>query len=127
MTQKDVETAEILPFQRPLATNPKGPEGPDWLRQLPHGARFLCQPKGYSGYVRASYGIAAITEKSILLAQQNPDNPMLSFLWVDSVKFSRHYEFIERLPDPPELPDEEAGEHSAEHYLPRPADSSADD
>lgn len=90
-----------------LATSPDDPSG-DWLRTLPHGARFLCKRKDatQSSFIFELYGIAAWTPKAVLLWNLNE---MQAPVWVDSEKFSKAYRYVETLPEKPAQPDKEAG------------------
>ena len=90
-----------------LATSPDDPDK-DWLRTLPHGARFLCKRKdAANSFTFDLFGIAAWTPKAVLLWNLSE---MQAPVWVDSVKFSKAYRYVETLPEKPaQPPDEEAG------------------
>jgi len=105
MVKTYTEETNVVPFERQvdLATAPKPPQGPDWLRELPFETRFLCTVKGMRTYRRNLYGVAAVTDKSVLLWNFNEGPPM----WVDSYLFSQSHDLIEVLPNKP--PDREAG------------------
>lgn len=79
------------------------PSGPDWLRDIPYGCRFVCHPKNTAGVWLDQFGIAFIHDKCILLAKTAGMGMELG--WVDSRKFSEQYKLVTILPEP----DKEAG------------------
>lgn len=95
------------------------PNGPDWLRSLPFGSRFLCKRKMATGSRFDAYGIAHVLPEAILLGENTPDG--LSFAWHDSRVFSSEYRFVALLPNPPEEED------NNENNQPEPASGSSDD
>lgn len=97
------EANNVIPFAPPVPkTASKPPSGPDWLKELPFGARFLCKQKGNNSGHLSWYGIASPPEltKSTCLASENPNGPGMQFHWVDSAIFSKQYEYVELLPEP---------------------------
>lgn len=119
MNIKEEEVDNVVPFERPqLAADPKDPEGPDWLRALPENARFIAKIRANNSEVLPWFGVAQVLPRVILLATDHENVPTIRFIWVDSRKFSRKYEFVCILPER-EKPDGEAGN---EYHLPRPAD-----
>jgi len=97
-----------------------GPKGPDWLRELGHGTRFVCHPKNTIGCWLDQFGIAFIMDECILLAKT--EGMGMSMGWVDSKIFSMSYRLVAVLPEP----DTEAGNKDG-HNSPRPTDSKDDD
>jgi len=98
-----------------------GPKGPDWLRELGHGARFVCHPKNTVGCWLDQFGIAFIMDECILLAKT--EGLGMSMGWVDSRVFSMQYRLVAVLP---EQPDVEAGKDNG-HNPSRPTDSEDND
>jgi len=94
-----------------------GPTGPDWLRELGHGARFVCHPKNTVGCWLDQFGIAFIMDECILLART--EGLGMSMGWVDSKIFSMQYRLVAVLPD---QPDKEAGKDN-EHNSVGPTNS----
>ena len=93
-----------------------GPKGPDWLRELGYGTRFVCHPKNTVGCWLDQYGVAFVLDECILLGKTAGMG--LELGWVDSKKFSQQYRLVAVLPG---QPDEEAGNN--EHNSPRSTDS----
>lgn len=81
----------------------KVPSGPDWLRELEYGDRFVCHVKHSAGIFLEQYGIAFVIPECILLGKSNGMGMQLD--WVDSMKFSQQYKLVALLPKP----DEETG------------------
>jgi hypothetical protein len=96
-----------------------GPKGPDWLRELGYGVRFVCQPKHSGSCWLKQFGIAFVVPECILLAQGSGIAIQLD--WVDSMKFSMEYKLVAILPEP----DTEAGNN--EHNQLGPTDSKDND
>jgi len=94
-----------------------GPKGPDWLRELGYGARFVCHQVHFAGCWLDMYGVAFVMDECILLIK-NPGTLGGEVGWVDSKRFSQQYKLVAVLP---EKPDKEAG--SNEHNLPGSTDS----
>lgn len=96
--------------------NWSGPKGPDWLRELGYGARFVCHLKSQPNPIfLTQYGVAFVLDECILIAQ-DVSGMGLKLDWVISKNFSQAYKLVAVLPQP----DEEAGNN--ERYLPRPTD-----
>jgi hypothetical protein len=107
------------PIPKPQEADPKGT---DWLRELGHGARFVCHPKHSIGCFLDMYGVAFVMDECILLLK-NPGTLGGELSWVQSDVFSQHHKLVAVLP---EQPDKEAGKHNGHHLL-GPADSSDHD
>lgn len=79
-----------------------GPTGPDWLRELPYGAKFTAYEKRLVNPVYYDqFGIAFITDKQILLACDQPNNlgNAMVVRWVNSENFSKTYKLVDVLPE----------------------------
>lgn len=87
---------EVIPFRMPeLATAPT-PPGDDWLRRLPHEARFVAKPRNYQGPWLTQFGIAAILPECIMVAIFSEGR--LDMKWVDSRVFSRDHTLVTVIP-----------------------------
>jgi hypothetical protein len=94
------EEDNILPFDAIPKPEMKPPDGPDWLRSLPTGTRFLARKKGTVSQVFLElFGIGMITDKSVLLAYESEYGPAMQMKYVDSAEFSRRYIHHETLPE----------------------------
>jgi len=90
-----------------------GPKGPDWLRELGYGARFVCHAKSTVGCWLDMYGVAFVMDECILLIK-NPGTLGGELGWVKSEVFSQQYKLVAVLP---EKPDNEAGINNEHHLL----------
>lgn len=98
-----------------------GKTGRDWLRELTYGDRFLSCGVTSSRAEFDQWSIGFIIDEAILLACFQPAG-VISYHWVDSMRFSNLNKFVALLP----TPDKEAGRNN-EHHLLGPADSENDD
>lgn len=100
-------------------TAPSGPKGPDWLRNLGYGARFVCRRKDQPNSVYLQqFGIAFVLDECILLAE-DMGGMGLKLTWCISQHFSQMHVLVALLP---ETPDIEAGKDNG-HNLSRSGDS----
>lgn len=79
-------------------TSEKPPHGDDWLRRLSFEDRFLCKPRFSKTCFFDNYGVAQVEDSAYLLYNFQAHAGMSPFLWVDTKKFSRDYEFVTLLP-----------------------------
>ncbi len=94
------EEDNVLSFEPIPKPEQKPPDGPDWLRSLPSGTRFLARKKGAAGQVYLElFGIGMMTPKSVLLAYESEYGPAMQMKYVDSAEFSRRYIHHETLPE----------------------------
>lgn len=91
--QRRGEENNLIPFRR---APDEGPPGFDWLRTMPHEARFISKPRNYQGAWLNQYGIGMILPEAILLAKF--DEGSLVWSWVDSTAFSKQNEFVAMIP-----------------------------
>lgn len=111
------EEDNVIEFNPPVP-KPEGapPSGPDWLRKLPFGARFLAKKKGNRQVFLELFGIGHITPNAILLAYESEYGPGMAMKYVDSREFSDRYIWVETLPEMKPL--EEGEEETNENHLP---------
>ncbi len=101
MNTKDLKNARkgeennVIDFSTPLKVDPTPPEL-DWLRTLPHEARFIAKPVNYRGPWLNQFGIGMILPQAILLAMF--DDGHLAWKWVDSRAFSRENVWVANIP-----------------------------
>lgn len=94
------EEENVLSFEPIPKPEMKPPDGPDWLRSLPNGTRFLARKKGAVSQVFLElFGIAQVTPKAILLFSEVEYGPAMVPKYVDSAEFSRRYIHVETLPE----------------------------
>lgn len=100
-----------------------GPKGPDWLRDIEYGQKFIAYPKQLANPVFYSqFGVAYKMDEAVLLACDEPNNlgNAMVLKWCNSKNFSQMYKLVAILPE--YNPDTEAG-NNEQRNLPRPADS----
>lgn len=86
-------------------TAPSGPKGPDWLRALGYGARFVCRRKDQPNAIFfEQYGIAFVLDECILLAK-DMGGMGLKLDWCSSQFFSQTHVLVATLPETPETED----------------------
>lgn len=93
---EDEENVLAFPVPKPQG---KPPGGPDWLRDLSYGARFVAKRKGTRGVFLEGFGIGHVEPGCILLATEDDYKPGISWKWVDSQNFSAQYELVQLLPE----------------------------
>jgi hypothetical protein len=94
------EEDNVLPFDAIPKPEMKPPDGPDWLRGLPSGTRFLAYKKGAVKSVFLElFGIGMMTPKSVLIAYESEYGPAMQMKYVDSMAFSSRYILHEILPE----------------------------
>lgn len=94
------EEDNVLAFDAIPKPEMKPPDGPDWLRSLPTGTRFLAKKKGTVSQIFLElFGIGMITPNAVLLAYESEYGPAMQMKYVDSAEFSRRYIYVETLPE----------------------------
>lgn len=91
-----VDFAKAKELQAQTKTDPKDPQGPNWLKRLPKGTIFLTRQKPAKGFELVVCEVLAQTEKSTKLLNTAMDDVQVKVV-VDSAMFSVMMELVETL------------------------------